>query len=110
MPDSRGGDAAPGAPLRPGSNPPRVTDPAAGAQPARTERQIEQLLDVYTQLFQAANRDQAGTAASAAPPGSGRGSRAASLPAPTAPIAPETLSGSGLSLMQVCDLILKQLY
>ncbi|MBI3863252.1 MAG: ATPase [Planctomycetia bacterium] len=31
-------------------------------------------------------------------------------PAPTAPVAPQTLAQCGLSLMQVCDLILKQLY
>src|SRR4029077_19457449 len=36
--------------------------------------------------------------------------RAHERPAPKAPVAPETLAQSGLSLMQVCDLILKQLY
>jgi len=76
--------------------------------PLQPVRQIEQLLDVYTQLFQATQRDQ--------PPGTGAGG-AAGRPAnqigrvaPRAPIAPETLAQSGLSLMQISDLILKQLY
>ena len=72
--------------------------------PARSEKQIEQSLDVYAQLFQAANRDHAGGAA--AP----RAARPEGRLAPKAPIAPETLAQSGLSLMQVCDQILKQLY
>jgi hypothetical protein len=81
---------------------------AEAAQPPRSERQIEQSLDVYAKLFQAANRDQiAAGGRSGAGLSSGRPSP---LPPPKAPVAPETLAQSGLSLMQVCDLILKQLY
>src|SRR5690348_6504753 len=72
--------------------------------PPRSEKQIEQSLDVYAQLFQAANRDQAG--GTQLP----RAARLEARLAPKAPLAPETLAQSGLSLMQVCDLILKQLY
>jgi hypothetical protein len=77
---------------------------SSGIQPPRSERQIEQSLDVYAQLFQAANRDHiAAEGRSTAGPRTGR----TPLPAPKAPVAPETLAQSGLSLMQVCDLILK---
>src|SRR5579859_8197425 len=110
MPDPRTPElpAGPNGPTRAGSSPGNPPGgPAAGAgDPPRSEKQIEHLLDVYTQLFKAANRDQTGNAGPAAP----RGRRAESAPAPKAPVAPETLAQSGLSLMQVCDLILKQLY
>src|SRR5207237_308666 len=87
-----------------GSSRPREIRGTAPAVPARSEKQIEQSLDVYAQLFQAANRDQ--VVGGAAP----RAARLEARPVPNAPVAPETLAQSGLSLMQVCDLILKQLY
>src|SRR5579872_2443334 len=82
--------------------------PGEPGQAPRTERNIEQMLDVYTQLFQAAYREQ--PAAVGAAPATQRPARADDRPIPQAPSAPETLAQSGLSLMQVCDLILKQLY
>jgi hypothetical protein len=63
--------------------------------------------DLYAQLFQAGNRDL--RAASPAPPPRAA-VRPPAAPMPKAPTAPATLAQSGLSLMQVCDLILKQLY
>jgi len=66
------------------------------------------MLDVYTQLFQAAYREQPAATGAATPPP--RSTRADERPTPQPPQAPETLAKSGLSLMQVCDLILKQLY
>src|SRR5438132_3632460 len=109
MPDQRASDLSPGSK---GAAPGRAVDaPGAAPKPPfqqpRSERQIEQLLDVYTQLFQAANRDQSSSGGLAPPL---RSSRLEGNPVPTAPVSPETLAQSGLSLMQVCDLILKQLY
>src|SRR5205809_856611 len=85
--------------------PDRAGEPAGEV---RQERQIEQLLDVYTQLFQAAYREP--TPATGSTPVVPRSPRHDTRPAPTAPVAPQTLAQCGLSLMQVCDLILKQLY
>src|SRR5207302_7647227 len=112
MPDQRASDSSPGSKGPAGAAPGRAADaPGAAPKPPfqqpRSERQIEQLLDVYTQLFQAANRDQSPSGGLAPPL---RGSRLEGNPVPTAPVSPETLAQSGLSLMQVCDLILNQLY
>lgn len=63
------------------------------------------LSDLYAQLFQAGNRDRQATSQAAVNP-----VPAEQRAAPKAPIAPSSLAESGLSLMQVCDLILKQLY
>jgi hypothetical protein len=99
-PDSPAGSSS--GPARPG----KVPGGTAGAgQPPRTEKQIEQSLDVYSQLFKAASRDQ-----SVALPSLPRSARLEPPPVAKAPVAPENLVQSGLSLMQVCDLILKQLY
>ncbi|HEY3968585.1 MAG TPA: ATPase [Planctomycetaceae bacterium] len=94
-----------------GSGPSRGPGRAAeSAGDVRQDRQIEQLLDVYTQLFQAAYRDP-GAGVTGAPPAPPRtGQRYDPRPAPKPPVAPESLAKCGLSLMQVCDLILKQLY
>jgi hypothetical protein len=54
--------------------------------------------DIYAQLFKKSPSD--------APAGAGGDKRTIAK----APVAPENLAQSGLSLMQVCDLILKQLY
>lgn len=106
MPEHRSPSPSTGSPHGTGfpAEIPGAVPPASG-QPPRSERQIEQSLDVYAQLFQAANRDQ--SSAGGLPP---RSARPAASAAPQAPLAPETLAQSGLSLMQVCDLILKQLY
>jgi hypothetical protein len=109
MPDKRTPSSPTGSPHGAG-HPAEIPggQPSALGQPTRSERQIEQSLDVYAQLFQAANRDHA--AAGGAPSPASRPARPLPLPAPRAPVAPENLAQSGLSLMQVCDLILKQLY
>ncbi len=109
MPDYRSSDPSAGAPRGPGG-PSELSGetPRNPFQNSRSEKQIEQLLDVYTQLFQAANREQ--TTGGDVPAPIPRSSKIEPRPAPKAPIAPETLAQSGLSLMQVCDLILKQLY
>src|SRR5258708_3088085 len=101
LPESSAGTS--NGPARPGEIPGGA---ASGPGQPRSEKQIEQLLDVYTQLFKAANREHPGTPVSAVP----ISSRLEPPPVPKAPVAPETLVQSGLSLMQVCDLILKQLY
>lgn len=98
-PESTSGSGAARGPGRP-------ADVAGGI---RQERQIEQLLDVYTQLFQAAYNDPGAGVTGGAPPAQ-RSQRQDARPAPRAPVAPESLAKCGLSLMQVCDLILKQLY
>jgi hypothetical protein len=107
MSDPRSPESSAGSPNGP-AHPREI--PGGGAsgagQPPRSEKQIEKLLDVYTQLFKAANRDDAGGPVASVP----RSSRLEPPPVPKAPVAPETLAQSGLSLMQVCDLILKQLY
>jgi Cdc6-like AAA superfamily ATPase len=106
MPDPRLPESSAGSsngPARPGEIPGGA---ASGPGQPRSEKQIEQLLDVYTQLFKAANRDHPEIPVSTVP----RSSRLEPPPVPKAPVAPETLAQSGLSLMQVCDLILKQLY
>ena len=104
MPDPRTPDSPAGSssgPARTGTAP----GGAAGSGQPRTGKQIEQSLDLYTQLFKAANRDHSGSVATAP-----RSARLEPPPVPKAPVAPENLEQSGLSLMMVCDLILKQLY
>jgi hypothetical protein len=105
MSDSRSPNSPTGpsnGPARPGEIPGTA---AGGPEQPRSEKQIDQLLDVYAQLFKAANREHGGSPATVP-----RSSRLEPPPVPKAPVAPETLAQSGLSLMQVCDLILKQLY
>lgn len=89
----------------------RPTDPASGRSdsglpprgvPPRSSPPASPISDIYTQLFQSHPTDRA----PAGRPGPRRGAN----PAPQAPPAPTALSQSGLSLMQVSDLILKQLY
>src|SRR5579872_1483800 len=102
MPDFRGSDPPPGAPRQKGNPPPRPGGEPEGRPPARSEQQIEQLLDVYTQLFQAANRDQAQQPAAMGGSHNRSPRGAEPPPVPKAPVAPESLAQSGLSLMQVC--------
>jgi hypothetical protein len=73
----------------------------------RTNRQIGEVADLYTKLFQ--KGPSAGGSPADATPGLG-GFAIPAKPVPQAPIAPVSLAQSGLSLMQICDLILKQLY
>ncbi|HTI49762.1 MAG TPA: ATPase [Planctomycetaceae bacterium] len=73
----------------------------------RTNRQIGEVSDLYTKLFQKGPSQGAPSNDFALQSG---GMGIHSKPAPKAPIAPTTLAQSGLSLMQICDLILKQLY
>lgn len=76
----------------------------------------QQGADLYAQLFQV--QAHAGSPATytaspptaSPPPAARRGPRVASGVIPQVPVAPASLSQSGLTLMQVCDLILKQLY
>ncbi|HEY2252281.1 MAG TPA: hypothetical protein VGH74_14505, partial [Planctomycetaceae bacterium] len=110
MPDHR----TPDSPNGPGSRSGHASElPGGPGQPQRTEQKteqkVEQMLDVYTQLFQAAYREPPGGAGAAALP-QRSSARADERPTPQPPSAPETLAESGLTLMQVCDLILKQLY
>src|SRR5262245_35596065 len=77
--------------------------PAGAGAAQRPQRPSDGLSDLYTQLFQDGGRQKPlGGEFSAA--------RLEPRPAPKAPLAPPNLAESGLSLMQVCDLILKQLY
>lgn len=89
----------------------------AGGPPGpiqRTNRHTGEISDLYTQLFQSGNRDaETPNLPGAAPALATSGPPAARVPqknAPSPPPAPSTLAQSGLSLMQVSDLILKQLY
>jgi hypothetical protein len=73
----------------------------------RANRQMGEVADLYSKLF------QKGGAAGGASPESAlleAGFASPAKPVPKAPIAPTTLAQSGLSLMQICDLVLKQLY
>ena len=102
-PDSTGGRPDSGIPYR--GLPPRAAPQPAG-----------QSADLYAQLFQATARSPASAPPAnapplASPPAARRGGpRVASGQLPQVPPAPMTLAQSGLTLMQVCDLILKQLY
>lgn len=90
-------------PHDPGADP--IADPP-GARPAGTSRMDSRtggISDLYTQLFQG-NRREPDTAPLPCD------LELETKPAPRAPVAPTTLQQSGLSLMQICDLLLKQLY
>ena len=111
MLDHRSSDPSSGSPSGPGR--PAASGPGGaapggsgtgGASPPRSDRSGSATSDVYTQLFQAANREQLTLRPAAAQV------KGESRPVPKAPVSPATLAESGLSLMQVCDLILKQLY
>jgi hypothetical protein len=106
MPDHRTPNSPVGSshtPAHPGKGPGGAA--SGPGQPTRTEKQIEQSLDIYSQLFNTAGSGQPGAA-----PSLSRGAQLGPPPVAKAPVAPENLTQSGLSLMQVCDQILKQLY
>src|SRR6266567_2257443 len=101
MPDGRAPESASDSPGPKGAPPgyPQVTPggaPFGPGQSPRTERQIEELLDVYTQLFQASHREQSPVAAPRLPPVATAG-RPDAPPMPKVPRAPATLAESGLS-------------
>lgn len=114
MPDRRAPESGSDSPNPRGTTPGQIALTPGGSsfgpgQSPRTERQIDELLDVYTQLFQASHREPSSVAAPSLPslPGGGRPD---ARPNPKVPRAPTTLAESGLSLAQICDLILKQVY
>jgi hypothetical protein len=96
LPDSRG---QPGDEQRK-----RAADSAA--RPGRPAGEA----DLYTHLFQQTGRDAPAAQRTVAPSVMSALAPAGSRPAAPAPPAPASRSESGLSLLQLCDLVLKYLY
>lgn len=101
-----------------GSNPdPAPEEPRSGPRRQQGGASPQQRPDLYADLFgQTANRDPSGTAPPSTPPPQQPAQQAppaqsgSRSPATPPPLSPATLEESGLTLMQLCELVLKQLY